>query len=329
MTGTDRAGAVAIGRNEGERLRRCLESLRAAGLRTVYVDSGSTDRSVALARDLGAEVVELDPSEAFSAARARNAGLARLTECVAGLEWVLFIDGDCELIADFVAGALELLAAHDDRAVVFGRRSERFPEASRYNRLCDIEWDGEPGEVLACGGDSLMRVAALAQVEGFDPSFIGGEEPELCFRLRAAGWQIHRIPDAMTIHDAAMTRFSQWWRRAMRGGHAVAHGAHRHAQSPERFRRRELRSILIWAIGIPVAALAANGFYAPGAWLLGLYPLQVVRIRRSPACRSLPPSSAWLYAASCVASKFPEALGALKFQLSRLRGNPTELIEYK
>lgn len=329
MTGTDRAGAVAIGRNEGERLRRCLESVRGAGLRTVYVDSGSTDHSVALARELGAEVVELDPSESFSAARARNVGLDRLAECVAGLEWVLFIDGDCELVSDFAGTAIRLLSTHDDWAVVFGRRRERLPLASPYNRLCDIEWGGEPGESLACGGDSLMRVAAIAEVEGFDPSFIGGEEPELCFRLRAAGWRIERIADAMTIHDAAMTRFSQWWRRAMRGGHAVAHGAHRHARSPERFRRRELRSILLWALAIPLAALLATGFHAPGWWLLGLYPLQIVRIRRGAACRSLPSSSAWLYAASCVASKFPEALGAMKFHGSQLRGSPTALIEYK
>ena len=329
MTGTGRAGAVAIGRNEGERLHRCLESIRAAGLPIVYVDSGSTDTSVALARELGAEVVVLDPSQPFSAARARNAGLARLSECVPQVEWVLFVDGDCELVDGFVPLALEHLQAAEDCAVVFGRRRERYPERSIYNHLCDIEWGGEAGDATACGGDSLMRVAAVDGVGGFDPSFIGGEEPELCFRLRAAGWRIQRIAEAMTIHDAAMTRASQWWRRAMRAGHAYAQSAHRHGRSAEGFRRAELRSIVLWSLLIPFASVTAALFHLPGWLLLGLYPLQVVRIRRSPVCSTLPPRSAWLYAVSCVASKFPEALGAARFHQTRLRGSGTELIEYK
>ena len=39
-------GLVAIGRNEGERLRACLASARGAAQRLVYVDSGSTDDTV-------------------------------------------------------------------------------------------------------------------------------------------------------------------------------------------------------------------------------------------------------------------------------------------
>ena len=329
MTDTARAGAVAIGRNEGERLRRCLESIRAAGLPVVYVDSGSTDQSVALARELGAEVLELDPSKPFSAARARNEGLARLADVVPGLESAMLIDGDCELLGPFVPAALDALRDRQDLAVVFGRRRERHPEHSIYNRLCDIEWGGEPGDTIACGGDAMLRITAIDQAGGFDPTFIGGEEPELCFRLRAAGWRIHRLAEPMTIHDAAMTRASQWWRRAMRGGHAYAHSAYLHGHSSERFRRAELRSILVWAFLIPLASLVATALQLPGWLLIGLYPMQVVRIRRGRACSNLPAPSAWLYALSCVASKFPEFVGAARFHWDRLRGDDTDLIEYK
>ena len=329
MTEQLHAGAVAIGRNEGARLRRCLESIRAQGIPAVYVDSGSSDQSVALARELGAEVLELDPSEAFSAARARNEGAARLRERVDALRWVLFIDGDCELAEGFLDAAIAELAHHDAYAVVFGRRRERYPDASPYNRLCDIEWDGTPGDVTACGGDALMRISALTGVGGFDPSFIGGEEPELCVRLRAAGWRIRRIAAPMTIHDAAMTRFSQWWRRAMRGGHAYAHGASRHGGPPEHFRRGEVRSLLFWGAGLPVLSLLATLLTTAGLWLLLLYPIQVLRVRRSPVARSLPASAAWLYAASCVGSKLPEFCGAAKFYAGLMRGQKTELIEYK
>jgi GT2 family glycosyltransferase len=323
------AGAVAIGRNEGERLRRCLESIRAQGIPAVYVDSGSSDGSVTLAHELGAEILELDPSKSFSAARARNEGAARLRESVEALRWVLFIDGDCELVDGFLDAAINALSSDESCAVVFGRRTERHPNASPYNLLCDIEWDGSPGEVTACGGDALMRASAFAAVEGFDPSFIGGEEPELCVRLRAAGWRIRRIAAPMTIHDAAMTRFSQWWRRAMRGGHAYAHGASRHGAPPERFRRSELRSLVFWGAGLPLLSLLALLLTGGGLWLLLLYPIQVLRVRRSSAARALPASSAWLYAASCVGSKFPEFFGAAKFYAGLLRGRKTELIEYK
>ena len=44
VEGTDTSGVVVIGRNEGERLRRCLDSVMAPGCHVVYVDSGSTDR---------------------------------------------------------------------------------------------------------------------------------------------------------------------------------------------------------------------------------------------------------------------------------------------
>ena len=64
-------GVIAIGRNEGERLRRCLDSVVGKGFSVVYVDSNSTDGSVDFARSVGAEVVELDMSLPFSAARAQ------------------------------------------------------------------------------------------------------------------------------------------------------------------------------------------------------------------------------------------------------------------
>ena len=86
MNATSRSsvGAVAIGKNEGERLRICLQSLAKQVSRLVYVDSGSSDGSVELARSVEAVVVELDPRIPFTAARARNAGVERLTEIAPG-----------------------------------------------------------------------------------------------------------------------------------------------------------------------------------------------------------------------------------------------------
>src|SRR5688572_2789096 len=125
----------------------------------------------------------------FTAARARNAGFRRLRETRPGLTYIQFIDGDCELVEGWLEKAAAFLEAHPDVAVVAGRRRERSPERSIYNTLCAIEWDSHPhGEARACGGDAMMRVDALAAVNGYRPDLIAGEEPELCIRLRAANW---------------------------------------------------------------------------------------------------------------------------------------------
>ena len=176
-------GAVIIGRNEGDRLRLCLESVLTQIAHVVYVDSGSSDNSVENARSAGAEVVELDMSTPFTAARARNAGLAALTQSHE-IDFVQFVDGDCVLHEGWIAHAVEFLSEHSDAGVAFGRLRERFPDASIYNRMCDWEWNSPVGITKSCGGIALMRVAALNDVEGFDPSLIAGEEPELRVRLR-------------------------------------------------------------------------------------------------------------------------------------------------
>ena len=120
-------------------------------------------------------------------------------------------------------------SVHAARAFVH-RVRERHPDASPYNKLCDIEWNTPVGDAKSCGGDAMMRVSAFRQVGGFDAGVIAGEEPELCVRLRANGWTLERINAEMTLHDAAMTRFSQFWKRAKRAGHAYAEGAAVHGR---------------------------------------------------------------------------------------------------
>lgn len=204
-------GLVAIGRNEGERLRACLESVLNELEHIVYVDSGSTDGSVELAKSMGVCVVELDMSLNFTAARARNAGWRALLEQMPDVDCVQFVDGDCVIERGWLHAAREFLAVNQDYAVVGGRLRERFPENSIYNYMCDLEWDTPVGEAKSCGGISMMRLDALKSIGGFRSELIAGEEPELCVRLRKAGWKIYRLQDNMAWHDAAMTRFGQWW----------------------------------------------------------------------------------------------------------------------
>lgn len=321
---------VVIGRNEGERLRTCLQSVLSqaqAGV-VVYVDSGSTDGSVALARALGCLVVALDLTQPFTAARARNAGFERACQQVTDLDFVQFVDGDCELRAGWLASALAFLQEHPAYAVTAGRLRERAPQASIFNQLCDIEWNTPVGEAKACGGIAMLRADALKQVGGFRASLIAGEEPELCVRLRAAGWRVWRLDAEMAWHDAAMRHWRQWWTRTVRSGFAYAEGAALHGAPPERHWVRESRSIWLWGAGLPV--LIAMLALWLGAWallLLGLYPLQVLRLWMQARRAGLPVPLA--YALSLVLGKFAAVWGQFKYILLRATGRRSRLIEYK
>ena len=339
-------GVVAIGRNEGDRLRRCLESLRPAGVPVVYVDSGSVDASVALARGLGVEVVELDPSRPFSAGRARNEGLARCVGLHSGVRYVMFVDGDCEVVAGWLDRARAELEARPELAVVCGRRKELHPERSVYNRLADLEWDTPIGLADACGGDALFRVADFTAVGGFDPTAKAGEEPELCQRLRQNGRFIAQIDAEMTRHDLAMTRFSAWWRRQFRVGY---HGSDIEARfrpvaasngpAPPSLFGAGLRRARVWGIGWPVVVVlgAVAGWWlsgiggAVGAVAMGITVLiaQAARLAWRVRRRVARPGDAVAFGALMVVEKWANLAGQIGYARDRARGRAAGLIEYK
>lgn len=321
-----RLAVVVIGRNEGERLVRCLQSAQDADV-LVYVDSGSTDGSPERAKTLGADVVSLDNQLPFTAARARNTGFARAKGGGgADVDFVQFVDGDCEVCAGWLARAVEYLCQHADVAAVCGRRRERFPRKSIYNELCDLEWEVVPGEARYFGGDVMIRAAALSAVGGYRDSLIAGEEPELAVRLRRAGWHLRVLPGDMTLHDAAMTRFAQWWRRMRRSGYAYAAGAWLHGRSPERHWVWQAAQSWIW-VPLPVLLVA---LFAPlvgiaSVLILLIYPLQMLRLfiklRGTPRARLLQSGALTIV-------RFPEFQGQLQYLRDALSGR-AELIEYK
>jgi GT2 family glycosyltransferase len=320
-------GVIAIGRNEGSRLMACLRSVINQAALVVYVDSGSTDNSVDSAALVGAEVVALDLSTPFTAARARNEGFRRLRKLAPHLRHVQFVDGDCEMNSSWVAAASAFLESNPNVAVVCGRRRERFPERSIYNKLCDAEWNTPVGRATACGGDAMVRTDAFDRVGGYRANLIAGEEPELCLRLRACGWQVWRIDQEMTLHDANITFFSQWWRRMVRSGYAFAQVSYLHGKNDENFWVWESRRAWLWGFWIPfVSALLVLGCGPWGLMLLTIYPLQYAR-RLTRVSGSLRDRLrlAWFE----LIGRFPEAYGQLRFMRDRFLRRTAQIIEYK
>lgn len=251
-------GVVIIGRNEGERFERCLRSLVGRASPIVYVDSGSTDGSVAFAESYasrGVHVVRLDMSTPFTAARARNAGLERLLQAAPGTQFVQFVDGDCEVREGWLEVAAAKLAEDTTLAAVSGRLRERFPEVSLYNRLADIEWDRPVGEEKSCGGVAMMRIEAVRKAGGFDPTLIAGEEPELCARMRAQGFRIWRLADEMAWHDLAMTTRMQWLTRARRHGYAIIEVSYFKTAASRGLFQQQVRSAVLWGVVAPATVM--------------------------------------------------------------------------
>lgn len=323
MPDLTRPAVVAIGRNEGERLRRCLQSVPAE-IPIVYVDSGSSDGSVALAQDLNAEVVQLDLARPFTAARARNEGLGRVLERWPDTRLVQFVDGDCEIERGWIERASAFLSENPAAGAVCGRRRERHPDASFYNGLCDREWDTPVGQAHSCGGDALVRIDALRDVGGYDPALTAGEEPELCARLRSRGWTIWRLDAPMTIHDAAMYRFRQWWLRAVRSGYGYAQVWHKTAgssNSPALY-TRELARAFGWTAGIAILGVLLSMLIGPAGVVLPvfLWAAQFARLSLLTGART---------AAHLMVGKFAETLGALKYGLALLKRRREDAIFYK
>lgn len=323
-------GVVVIGRNEGERLKRCLESVLGKGRPVVYVDSGSSDGSVAVARSLGCEVVELDPAAPFTAARARNEGVAWFGRHQPQVSYVQLLDGDTELSAGWIEKGVELLDSRSDVCSVFGRLHERHPELSIYNRICDLEWKMRGGEVHCFGGITMLRGKAFLDAGGFNAGLIAGEEPELSQRLRRGGWKIWSSDADMALHDAGITRFGQWWKRSLRSGHAYAQVCWMGSGLKDRFGLRQSLRTWFWVLGLPILS-GLSSWVDPLAPLGGaaLYLVQMARIGAGIRSSGASGSTALTYSLLWLPTQLAQWFGQCTFLISLLFRRKPRLIEYK
>ncbi len=329
-------GIVVIGRNEGVRLKLCLDSLQGFAVPTVYVDSNSSDASVSLAEELGVSVLQLDPTKPMSAARARREGFRQLLAAQPELEFVFFVDGDCQVNSEWPTIAAEFLRQHDEVAAVCGRRRELHPEHSVYNRLCDQEWNTPIGEAQAVGGDALYRCKAYREAGEFNPSVPAGEEPELCKRLRDRGWRIWRLDAEMTLHDAAITHLGQWWKRQFRTGYAGYDVERRfHLGIFDRI----LKSACFWGLCVPLSAiiiafallwLVSTGWAVACLCTVALvFTLQIARIAFRAKSLDLSWKQSLQYGFFTMLSKLPIALGIVRQVIGTALGKQVQLVEYK
>jgi glycosyltransferase involved in cell wall biosynthesis len=324
---------VVIGRNEGARLVRCLESVRnmrwSGAIELIYCDSNSGDGSADRARAFGSRVVEIGTGR-LTAARARNAGWQ-----LSSAPFILFLDGDTILHPEFVTNGMAKFKDDPRIAVVWGHRREMHPEASLYNRILDLDWIYEPGLTEFCGGDALMRRVAVQRAGGFNPDLIAGEEPDLCRRIRANGELILHIDAPMTGHDLAMTNWREYWMRAVRGGYAYAEIAalYRNTSDPlwASTSRSNVIRACIYVIAPAAAILIALVLRSWVAILLFLFCAAALIGRTAIRARRKHGSFATLilFAVHSHVQHIPVFVGQLRYRTIAGRHGRSELIEYK
>lgn len=201
-----RIDIVIIGRNEERFLGRCLESVQAAAerlaekcgvnSRVVFVDSQSTDDSVAVASAGGAEVFHA-PTAFRTPANGRMAGLM-LTRA----EFIMFLDGDMELHREFLAAAMAFMRTRPEAAGVRGIwndlqfRGRRQALLRNFDRIPDVI----TSKNAYFAGAFFARRNAIERVGGYDVGLLINEEVSLYCKLRAAGWITYRMPVPMITH---------------------------------------------------------------------------------------------------------------------------------
>jgi len=332
---------VIIGLNAGKTLRACLDSVAHSNyqegvLRVFYVDSGSSDESIAIAKEFGSGAHGIESLEVLSLETEHpSPGAGRNLGWRAGkAPLVQFLDSDTEMDADWLVKAVGLLRERQEVAAVRGNRRERHPEASFFNWVADLEWNAPAGVCSDFGGDVLMVREALIRTGGYDETLVGGEDPELSQRVRKSSEvgrnQIFQLDEPMTNHDMAMHRVRQYWKRGYRTGYGFGAVLDRHSDTADGFWRTEFRRILVrggGGFGLLLAGLVLSCVFPPallialfGAALI-LYP-RLLRVDSFAKHKGLSIKDARRYAWHCSWVVVPEFFGILRYHLGKWLGRP-------
>lgn len=309
----DTIGVVIIGRNEGKHLKECLIPLAGQKSPILYVDSASSDNSVAIARQSGVEVLQLDASCPMSPAIARNSGAKRILELNPHLQYIQFVDGDTVLEKNWLSEGQKIFKERNDVAIVSGDLKEKNDTSSIYKQVSSMEWMRHPGEIQHCGGNCMVRATIFRNVKGFNTDILSGEDTEFCLRIRRLRWKIFHTPQIMGVHNSHVDTFPTFWKRSMRTGYAYQQISQMYINDPEKLFVKENRSNWIFGGLIPLAALFLIPFTSGWSLLLLLaYPLLIVKIYLN-INQQIPPKMAFLYSVHCAMMKIPGFIGALQF----------------
>lgn len=326
---------VVIGVNCSKTLGRCLDSIIKSNypdelINIIYVDGGSQDCSIKIAQSYpAARTVALTP-EYPSPGLGRNEGWKH-----GNAPLVMFLDSDTIMDRAWLMRSVHELA--DGVGAIMGNRVEIQPDASIFNWIASLEWNGKPGLADCFGGDVMVRREVLELTGGYDEMLVGGEDPELSQRVRMGGWSILHLDCVMTRHDLAMSRPGQYWRRAYRSGYGFAAVVDRHRNNRDAFWHREIQRIVIrgggsltlmlFSLVLLTCSVFATVFVALSLFLLCLSQLllffpRLFRVEYFAGEKNLATKQAKLYAWHCSVVVVPQFAGVVRYHYGRIFHRP-------
>jgi len=223
--------------NNKEYLKPCLESLYEGNLRSrfdvVVVDNGSTDGSQEMLREEFPEVKIIQNDHNVGLGKASNQGIEATTG-----RYVLLLNNDTLVNGLSLDTMVEYLDSHAEAGAVGGRllnpdgsfqaADSKFPSLSEEflisTRIGAFFWPSYPDRTFSVEVKTvdwlgsacvLIRRSALGQIGLLDEEyFIYGDEADLQFRLKKAGWNVYYLPNVTTIHYGGRS-MDRWKRRKM------------------------------------------------------------------------------------------------------------------
>jgi len=214
---------IMISRNQSWNIGRLINSViqETGGFskkEILLVDSASTDDTIRFAIEYPIKIIRLHPDQRLTAAAGRYVGLKN-TES----EYVLFLDGDMEIFPGWLNRALEVIHQDPKIAAITGERIDLPRQtAMKDPPVPPIIADDYGIVVRKCGGAALYRRNLLNKVGSFNPYLYSDEEPELCLRLRLAGYKIIKLQHPISYHFteppvSVKTKFARWKRNLYLG----------------------------------------------------------------------------------------------------------------
>lgn len=195
---------VIIGRNEEQFIAKSVSSALAIktklpNMEVIFVDSASTDRSVAIAQEYPIKILGLRPNWPLCVAAGRYTGFLHSTG-----EFILFLDGDAEVETDWMLRALAFMDAHPNYGAIAGVLDEEYitrddVRVGGTQNVFRQDISKEQVDCKALGGIAMYRRAALDKAGTVNPHLPTGEDDELCMRIRNCGYKLARIRGRMAI----------------------------------------------------------------------------------------------------------------------------------
>jgi glycosyltransferase involved in cell wall biosynthesis len=195
---------IIVARNEEKNIERCILSVIRAlcvypETEVLLVDSCSNDETINVASKLSTRIIRLRSDWPQSPSAGRFLGVLNTSG-----RFILFIDGDMELIPGWLECAVDFLEKDDSAAAVVGRLYDRFQnkDGSSSSPSIGVEFKKMIGTQTThfVPGSALFKRDILLKAGNFDPFLMAEEEADISDRIERLGFKLYFFDKDAVYH---------------------------------------------------------------------------------------------------------------------------------